>query len=103
MTRHCSGTRFFVRLRSTHRGGGMSADGSVDLRRQVQAHLASLQAAGVLFVPRGAAIVRPEVTAPQAAVVAAATVPEPVDPLENRQRELTVLADEVAACNKCNE
>ena len=59
----------------------MSADGSVDLRRQVQAHLASLQAAGVLFVPRGAAIVRPEVTAPQAAVVAAATVPEPVDPL----------------------
>ena len=57
----------------------MSADGSINLAQQVQAHL---QTAGT-----------PAVAQPEPAV----------DPLEARRQELTVLATEVAACDKCSE
>jgi uracil-DNA glycosylase len=83
----------------------MSADGSIDLVRQVRAHLESLRAAGVLFVPRGEAIAVPvRVAAPRVTAAPAVVRAEPpVDPLEARRRELTVLAAEVAACDKCSE
>ncbi|QJW98550.1 uracil-DNA glycosylase [Frigoriglobus tundricola] len=82
----------------------MSADGSIDLTRQVRAHLESLRAAGVLFVPRGAAIALPGPAQPRAGAVPAVARPEPpVDPLEVRRQELTVLSAEVAACDKCSE
>lgn len=71
---------------------------AIDLSRQLRAHLESLRAAGVLFVPRG----EPLTLAP--APPTSATKPEPPpDPLAERRRELTVLASEVAACDKCPE
>ena len=79
------------------------ADGSIDLVQQVRAHLESLSAAGVLFVPRGEVVVRaPLRVAANPVVVAPAPEPEP-DPFETRLRELEVLRTEVAACNKCSE
>lgn len=76
----------------------MAAEGTVDLAQQVRAHLESLQAAGVLLLPRprkALAIVRP---APTAAV---APAPPPEDPLDARRRELDVLRADVAGCSKC--
>jgi DNA polymerase len=86
----------------------MPGDGPIDLVRQVRAHLDSLRAAGVLFVPRGEPLA---LSPPQAPVAGAeggagATVaaPElPADPLEARRRALDVLAAEVAACDRCSE
>jgi DNA polymerase len=75
--------------------------GSIDLVQQLRAHLESLQAAGVLFVPRGAPV--PLRLAPQPAAVVQPAVEVPVDPLESRRRELTTLAAEVEACTKCSE
>ncbi len=74
----------------------------IDLARQLRAHLESLRAAGVMFVPRG----EPLMLAPLrvAANQEAAQEPEPPpDPLEVRRRELTVLANEVAGCDLCPE
>ena len=85
----------------------MADDGVVDLVRQVRAHLESLRAAGVLFVPRGPAlaplpVVAPSVTAPMVAPQGA-DAPRSGEPLETRRRELTLLAAEVAACDRCSE
>jgi DNA polymerase len=78
----------------------MSAGGPVDLRSQVRRHLESLQAAGVLFVPRGV----PLRLVSRAEPVAAAAQPEPpADPLEVRRRELATLAAEVGKCDRCTE
>ena len=85
----------------------MAEDGAVDLVRQVRAHLESLRAAGVLFVPRGPALAPLRVVAPRVATAVVATqgadTPRSEDPHETRRRELTVLAAEVAACDKCSE
>ncbi len=80
------------------------ADGSIDLVQQVRSHLESLRAAGVLFVPRGEALVHaPLRVVAKQADVAPVVAPEQEDPLETRQRELEVLRAEVAACDKCSE
>jgi DNA polymerase len=77
-------------------------EGSIDLVQQLRAHLASLQTAGVLFVPRGKPIA-PLRIAPLPTVTPTAAAAPPEDPSEVRRRELGVLANEVAACNKCTE
>ena len=77
-------------------------DGSIDLVQQVRAHLESLRAAGVLFVPRG----EPLVIAPRsqdASLQVAASQAVEEDPSEARRRELDVLREEVAACDRCSE
>jgi uracil-DNA glycosylase len=86
----------------------MSVEGPIDLVQQVRAHLESLQAAGVLLVPRGGPIAIPQlrlIPAPtDSAMPRLVAVTEPVaDPLESRRRELDVLRAEVAACDKCSE
>ena len=88
----------------------MSVEGPIDLVQQVRAHLESLQAAGVLLVPRGGPLAIPQLrlvpaqTPHAPARLVAVTEPEPpADPLESRRRELEVLRAEVAACDKCNE
>lgn len=79
----------------------MTPNSPIDVIRQLKAHLESLRAAGVLFVPRGEPLVfvaSPRNDAPSS------LVPEPPpDPLELRRRELTVLADEVSKCDRCPE
>ncbi len=72
----------------------------IDLARQLRAHLQSLRAAGVLFVPRGESLTLRVVAQPVETTVA----PEPPsDPLAERSRELTVLANEVAKCDRCGD
>jgi uracil-DNA glycosylase len=71
-------------------------DSPIDLTAQVRAHLESLRAAGVMFVPRG----EPLVLAP---LLVAATPETPPDPLATRRKELTVLAGEVAGCDLCGD
>jgi DNA polymerase len=80
----------------------MSPNSPIDLAGQLRAHLESLRAAGVMFVPCG----EPLVFAPLrvAATQEPAAAPEPPpDPLELRRRELTVLAAEVAKCDLCGD
>lgn len=72
---------------------------AVDLVQQLRAHLESLQAAGVLFVPRAEGLAPLRGAATQ--VVAPVEVAE--DPFEVRRRELEVLRAEVVACDKCSE
>jgi DNA polymerase len=74
------------------------SEAPIDLVQQLRAHLASLQSAGVLLVPRG------EPVAPIRLVAAPAPSPPPTeDPSAARRRELAVLEKEVAACAKCTE
>ncbi len=76
----------------------MAVERTIDLVEQVRAHLESLRATGVLFVPRGPALVPLRVAPTPAAVVV------PVeDPFESRRRALDVLSAEVASCDKCSE
>jgi DNA polymerase len=71
-----------------------------ELARQVRAHLESLRAAGVMFVPRGEPLALPT-PVPQAEQKA---IPEaPADPLAVRRHELKVLADEIEKCDRCEE
>ena len=70
----------------------------IDLAAQLRMHLESLRAAGVMFLPRG----EPLKIAPRAAAVGVAPEPPP-DPLAERRRALTVLAEEVAGCDLCPE
>jgi DNA polymerase len=70
----------------------------IDLAQQLRAHLEALRAAGVLFVPRGETIAPPQIV-----VLPAAPIVAPEDPAVTRRRELGVLADEVAACDRCSE
>jgi uracil-DNA glycosylase len=77
----------------------------IDLAQQLRYHLDALRAAGVLFVPRGEPLAhRPHLAQP-AAEQQGADAPRspgpPADPLEERRRELTVLAAEVAKCDRC--
>jgi DNA polymerase len=75
-------------------------DAPTDLARQLRLHLDSLRAAGVLFVPRG----EPLVIASTQGADAPRSEPEPPpDPLAVRRHELTVLAAEVEACDRCPE
>lgn len=69
----------------------------VDLAQQLRLHLESLQASGVLLVPRP-----PDVPL-QLAVQRVAAPEAPPDPFEVRRHELELLASEVAKCDKCNE
>jgi DNA polymerase len=56
----------------------------------------------VLYLPRGAAPARR--AAPRLAVIPDEAAPGPAaDPLESRQRELALLAGEVAKCDRCSE
>jgi DNA polymerase len=79
-------------------------EGSVDLIQQLRVHLESLRAAGVLFVPRAPDVPLRIVPRAPAAPISAEAAPEvPADPFEVRRRDLEVLRDEVAACDKCSE
>ena len=80
----------------------MAADGAVDLRSQIRRHLESLQAAGLLFVP-DASHAPLLLATPQAPAEPVRQVEAPVDSLETRRRELSLLTEEVAKCNKCSE
>jgi uracil-DNA glycosylase family 4 len=71
----------------------------IDLVSQLRAHLESLRAAGVMFVPRGERLV----IAPRVSAQAEAAPEPPPDPLAVRRHELTVLAGEVAGCDLCAE
>jgi DNA polymerase len=82
------------------------ANTPIDLVRQLRAHLESLHAAGVLFVPWDAsAPLRVAATREVAQVVDAqgADAPRSEDPFEARRRALEVLRGEVAACDRCSE
>lgn len=73
--------------------------------RQLQANLELLRAAGVLFVPRGAPLL-PGTAAPTSEQLPgheSPRLPIQVDPLAERRRELTVLAEAIAACDRCND
>jgi DNA polymerase len=76
------------------------ADSPLNLALQLRAHLESLRAAGVLFVPRGQPLPQPPVATPAPVVEQPAPPP---DPLEQRRRELQLLAAEVAQCDRCTE
>lgn len=78
------------------------SEGPIDLVKQVRAHLDSLAAAGLLFVPRGAPLVIAS-RAAQPAPAAAEPQPPAEDPRETRVRALAVLRAEVEACDKCSE
>jgi uracil-DNA glycosylase len=78
------------------------ANTPIDLAHQLRAHLESLQAAGVLFVPWGTSTPLRAAAAREVAQVVATPEP-PLDPLETRRRELEVLRGEVAACDRCSE
>ncbi len=79
-------------------------DDTIDLVQQVRAHLESLAATGVLFVPRGAAIVHAPLRVAATPIATPVEAPAPQeDPFETRLRELEVLRTEVAACDKCSE
>ena len=73
----------------------MAEDGAVDLVRQVRAHLESLRAAGVLFVPRGPALAPLRVVVPRVATAVVATqgadAPRSEDPHETRRRGKALL------------
>src|SRR4051812_14610419 len=78
--------------------------GPVDLTRQIRLHLEALQAAGVLFVPRPAPLAHAPLRVAATQVVAQPVeTPREEDPFEVRRRELEVLSQEVAACDKCSE
>jgi DNA polymerase len=77
------------------------AGGADDLRSQLRKHLEALQAAGLLFVPRGTRVER-RVVALRAPTGDEAD-PTPADPLESRRHELTLLAEEVSKCDRCSE
>jgi uracil-DNA glycosylase len=78
------------------------SEGSINLVQQLRAHLESLRAAGVLFVPRGEVItVRLPAPPPAAPIAPASPVTE--NPAGERRRELAVLENEVAACDRCSE
>src|SRR5581483_735561 len=78
----------------------MPTDSPIDLAAQLRAHLESLRAAGVLFVPRGEPLVLAPLRVAANPEPAAAPEPPP-DPLEVRRHELTVLAAVVAKCDLC--
>ncbi|HSQ58729.1 MAG TPA: uracil-DNA glycosylase [Gemmata sp.] len=76
----------------------------IDLTAQVRAHLESLRAAGVMFVPRGEPFVIP--AAPPVTERAGEPAPVAAPPLDDaakRRLELAVLAGEVAGCDLCPE
>jgi DNA polymerase len=75
----------------------------IDLARQLRAHLESLSAAGVKFVPRGKPLALAPLRVAAKQETAAATEEAPADPLETRRRELKVLAEEVEKCDRCPE
>jgi DNA polymerase len=78
-----------------------------DLARQVRQHLDSLRAAGVQWLPSHPAPVEEDAATTrgtvQSSLFAAASLPAPEGGGEQRRRELTVLAERVAGCTRCNE
>jgi uracil-DNA glycosylase family 4 len=88
-----------------------------DLRRQLQAHLRSLSAAGITWVPIGTPLQSPApipmaVETPQAPVEEQPSLPEVAEPvpphapqpsIEQRRIALAQLAVEVSGCTRCPE
>jgi DNA polymerase len=78
-----------------------------DLSRQLLQHLDSLRTAGVHWLPTqpaSPAEPMPAATASaQPSLFAAANEPPPADGVEQRRRELTVLAERVSTCQRCAE
>src|SRR5580692_899128 len=108
----------------------MASDDSLNLNQQLLAHMESLRSAGILFVPRGAALELPnlvlqknetgttsnvvkEIQPPARqtssvqpetaqAFFASSPVPPPDTP-DGRRHALSVLANEISSCNLCGE
>jgi DNA polymerase len=82
-----------------------------DPARHLRAHVESLRAAGVEWLPAGGPPPAPPAAAPAEGVSQPGTLfderigapPEEVAPPEERKRELTVLAERVAGCTRCAE
>jgi uracil-DNA glycosylase len=81
----------------------MTEGRSDDLRSQVRKHLESLQAAGVLFLPRGVRVERPSAVQSVEGLHVAVGAEPVADPLGARRHELTLLAGEVERCDRCSE
>lgn len=71
---------------------------TLDPVRQVDRHLAALRAAGVDFIPRGSTT---QLEAQLREAAAAPPPPPPTDPLIDRKQSLTLLAQQVARCDRC--
>lgn len=67
----------------------------IDWSRQIRAHLDSLQAAGIDWLPL--------VTEPAPVRLPAEPEAPAIDPLEQRRIELTLLAERVTKCDRCPE
>jgi DNA polymerase len=78
-----------------------------DLTRQVRQHLDSLRAAGVQWLPSQTPPAEqdavPASGTVQPSLFAEAGLPSPEGGVEQRRRELTVLAERVAGCTRCSE
>ncbi|MCS6864789.1 MAG: uracil-DNA glycosylase [Gemmataceae bacterium] len=80
----------------------MTVDDPKDWRWQLRHHLESLQAAGVLFVPRVEMLATAGATS-ETREEPAAEIRAAADPLAQRRQALATLAAEVASCNRCRE
>lgn len=82
----------------------MAVNNPQDWCWQLRHHLESLQAAGVLFLPRAEALT-PQMAVPAADAPGphASATNETSDPREARRVALAALASEVAACSRCSE
>ncbi len=77
-----------------------------DLARQLRQHLDSLRAAGVHWLPAATAAetaVPPREATTQPILFAASGEAAPPGGIEERRRELTVLAERVSTCQRCAE
>jgi DNA polymerase len=80
-----------------------SEETPADPIRQLRQHLDSLRIAGVHWLPAHAPVPAENTPAVQSSLFAAANAPSPSGDGEQRRRELTVLAERVAACQRCAE
>ncbi len=79
---------------------------SPDLARQLRQHLDSLRASGVYWLPSASAAAEPmsrDESKIQPSLFAATDAPPSQGDLEQRRHELTVLAERVSGCQRCNE
>jgi uracil-DNA glycosylase len=101
----------------------MSSEEPINLSQQLLAHMESLRAAGIMFAPRGPALVLPKLTLPiNEPDPAQSMVPKPgiqpqttpslfvaapptllPDSPSERRHALTVLASEISGCDLCSE
>src|SRR5438874_10362328 len=85
-----------------------------DFARHARQHLESLKSAGIEWLPRAQSLVTPRRERSEGSATSASTLfgdSEPtatvaamaVPPIDDRRRELAVLADQVRPCQRCSE